>query len=276
MIRSVRQSSVDVGQSQLRKSRHDLIRRLSQALVPDNDVLHTNTTTGDARLAATHGGSGFDMFRGRQSHGLSIPGSRAQSQLFLARTSHVRCQTSGVGRCNGAGNRQSDWRRVRGQLQRNGGAETITFSDDGDAGDGESVIDSTLGELVTFAERVVSLTINAGDGNESVDPVSVDSLFDVSVIVNGDDGNDVLNGGGGNDLLVGTDGSDNLVGGDGRDVIAGYGGEDTIDGGQGNDTLVGGVGNDSLLGGPGDDLLAEEEGRDTLNGNNGNEGAIRI
>ena len=173
----------------------------------------------------------------------------------------------------------------------NGGAETITFSDDGDAGDGESVIDSTLGESVTFANPMVSLTINAGDGDDSVDLNSIDSLFAASITVNGDDGNDtvdasalaldvVLSGGSGDDTLTGGLGNDFLAGDSGTDWLDAGRGNDTVLGGSGNDTalgsfdddlLDGGDGNDRLSGGPGDDTLVGAAGNDRLFGQRGND-----
>ncbi len=66
-----------------------------------------------------------------------------------------------------------------------GGTETITLSDDGTAGDGISMIDSTLGEVVMFVYPTVSLTINAGDGNDTIDLQGLDSTFAGAITVNG-------------------------------------------------------------------------------------------
>lgn len=67
-----------------------------------------------------------------------------------------------------------------------GGAETISLTDDSDAGDGQSMIDSTLGEVVTFNDPSGSLTINAGSGSDMVNLTSLDSTFDANLTVNGD------------------------------------------------------------------------------------------
>ena len=182
----------------------------------------------------------------------------------------------------------------------NGGAETITFSDDENVGDGKSVIDSTLGESVTFANPMVSLTINAGDGDDSVGLSSVDSLFDASIFVNGDDGNDTVDastlaldvvlsggpgddtlaGGFGNDFLVGDSGTDWLDAGRGNDTVLGGSGDDTalgsfdddlLDGGDGNDRLSGGGGDDTVMGAAGNDRLYGNDGDDSVNGGTGSD-----
>ncbi|WP_339683937.1 choice-of-anchor D domain-containing protein [Gimesia maris] len=73
-----------------------------------------------------------------------------------------------------------------------GGAETITLSDDGDVGDGESTIDSDLAESVTFAHPSGTVTINTeafgGSGVDLVQINAVDSTFTANLTVNA--GND--------------------------------------------------------------------------------------
>ena len=68
-----------------------------------------------------------------------------------------------------------------------------------------------------------SLSVNGGDGNDTIDA----SAVAVGVDLAGGVGNDTLTGGSGNDVLAG---------GSGNDVLTGTGGTDTIDGGAGNDT----------------------------------------
>ncbi|QDT97805.1 golvesin C-terminal-like domain-containing protein [Gimesia aquarii] len=65
-----------------------------------------------------------------------------------------------------------------------GGNETITLSDDGDVGDGESTIDSTLGESVTFTNPTNSLTINSNIGGDTVEIHGLDTTFDADLTVN--------------------------------------------------------------------------------------------
>ena len=73
------------------------------------------------------------------------------------------------------------------------GAETVTLSDDGDPGDGESLIDSTLGESVIFTHPSGTLTIDttAGGGNDQINIEGLDSLFDANLTILGD-GDDAL------------------------------------------------------------------------------------
>ncbi|MEQ8852381.1 hypothetical protein, partial [Gimesia sp.] len=66
-----------------------------------------------------------------------------------------------------------------------GAAETITLSDDGDLGDGESMINSTLGESVIFTHPTASLTINtnATGGIDALNIEGLDSTFDADVTI---------------------------------------------------------------------------------------------
>ncbi len=143
-----------------------------------------------------------------------------------------------------------------------GGAETITLSDDGTANDNMSLIDSTLGESVTFPNPTAALTINAGSG---IDTVNVDGIDGQSVIPNltingnaeGDTidltgiaaglfGSITLNGGAGDDTITGSEGDDTINGGADDDMIDGRAGNDTIVGTQGADSIVGGSGDDGI------------------------------
>nr|MBC8290752.1 hypothetical protein [Planctomycetota bacterium] len=74
-----------------------------------------------------------------------------------------------------------------------GATETITLSDDGTAGDGFSLIDSTLAESVTFAHPTNSLTIltTNGSGNDTVNIEGLDSTFDADLIITTDTGDTV-------------------------------------------------------------------------------------
>ena len=73
-----------------------------------------------------------------------------------------------------------------------GGAETITLAD---AAGANMTIDSTLGEIVTFANPTDSLTINAGTGADTVTIASVDAdgPFNVDLTINGDADGDTIN-----------------------------------------------------------------------------------
>ncbi|MDA1014324.1 MAG: autotransporter-associated beta strand repeat-containing protein, partial [Planctomycetota bacterium] len=74
----------------------------------------------------------------------------------------------------------------------NGGAETITVSDDGTVGNSISRIDSTLGESLMFANPGSSLTINAGSGDDTINVQGLDSNFNAAVTINGDSNTDTV------------------------------------------------------------------------------------
>ena len=153
-----------------------------------------------------------------------------------------------------------------------------------DLGGGDDLL--TVGDLSGVAQTV--LTINGGDGNDTLD-ATAGVLGDVRLRLSGDAGNDsilgsanddtieggtgldTLNGGSGNDTIFGGTDNDAINGQAGDDSITGDDGNDTLAGGDGNDTLRGGLGNDSLTGQLGDDSLDGAEGRDTLNGGDGND-----
>lgn len=105
--------------------------------------------------------------------------------------------------------------------------------------------------------------INAGSGNDVINLTSNVVAYG-DVIINGEDGNDVLWASAGDDTLNGGGGDDDLSGGAGQDIL---------DGGSGNDTLTGGAGDDLLDGGPQDDLLYGGVGNDTLIGGAGADAA---
>jgi Ca2+-binding RTX toxin-like protein len=114
------------------------------------------------------------------------------------------------------------------------------------------------------ANNTFNLTVNAGDGN---DTVSVNTTALASVTVNGDAGNDTINGSAENDILNGGADNDTLNGGAGNDRLTGNTQTDTFNGDAGNDVMVwnNGDGNDVMNGGAGGGDDAE------LNGGNNTE-----
>ncbi len=152
---------------------------------------------------------------------------------------------------------------------------------------------------------IVTITINAGEGNDRVQVLTADRAFSAGVTINGEDGNDrisvsgtvragvslsggdgsdsltsgsgndtidggmgddSLNGGRGDDLLFGRDGADLISGREGNDSLSGGAGRDRLYGDDGDDALLGGDDNDKLYGGRGDDLALGEDGDDTVDG----------
>lgn len=167
------------------------------------------------------------------------------------------------------------------------------------------------GATLTVDSSVAQVTVDGGNGDDTITVNDIDRVCRGAVIVRGGNGDDLLTGlnakigqmrlrmegGNGNDTLVGTSGDDTLsgdagidrikaglgddlvLGGAGIDTINGEGGNDTLIGGDGSDTLVGDgadtlfgdAGNDSLIGDQGNDILSGGEGDDTANGGDGND-----
>lgn len=153
-------------------------------------------------------------------------------------------------------------------------ADVITLGDDGVAGNGLSRISSvSSSELVDFTAPLSGVSINAGDGDDTVLVQALDNLFSVPVTINGGAGNDSLDGGGTSSGLVldGGDGNDTLRGGSQADSLLGQAGQDSLSGGDGEDTLLGGAGDDVLSGDDGADELQGEDGSDTLSGGFGDD-----
>ncbi len=68
--------------------------------------------------------------------------------------------------------------------------ETITITD---AGGGQTTVNSTAGEIITFNNPTGSLTINAGSGNDTINLNSLGNGFAADLTINGQGGNDEIN-----------------------------------------------------------------------------------
>ncbi|MFH0780998.1 MAG: DUF4347 domain-containing protein [Pseudomonadota bacterium] len=147
--------------------------------------------------------------------------------------------------------------------------ETITITD---LGGGQTHVTSTASESFTlFSLPTNSLTINAGDGDDIINLVSLDRNFAASLTINGEAGNDVItigsgvnvsnatiNGNDGNDTIINNGGVNEIAGGDGNDSITNSAGGSVLEiyGSQGDDEITnngwvgsainGGAGNDSI------------------------------
>jgi Ca2+-binding RTX toxin-like protein len=97
------------------------------------------------------------------------------------------------------------------------------------------------------------------DGNEI-------RIGDITSLVIGGSGNDVLVGTAGNDFVYGGAGNDKLLLMDGDDVGNGGTGDDMVSGDNGRDLVIGGLGNDKLFGGAGSDALTGDGGADQIYG----------
>ena len=106
---------------------------------------------------------------------------------------------------------------------------------------------------IDHAEAGDVLTINAGNGNDTINASTVPAGV-IGLTIDGGAGNDTITGSQGNDMLLGGDGNDTVVGG------------------RGNDMALLGNGNDTFIWNPGDgsDIVEGQAGTDTLvfNGSN--------
>jgi len=160
-------------------------------------------------------------------------------------------------------------------------------------------------ESVTFRNPSASLTLNAGDGDNTISLSAIDSAFAAAftlnaggggdtvdagafnhaLAINGEAGDDVIVGSANDDTISGGLGADNLSGGDGADTIRGNdavnpdddasdtifgnGGADVLDGEGGDDVIDGGLSGDMISGGTGNDQLIGGSGNDTVSGGDG-------
>jgi len=153
-------------------------------------------------------------------------------------------------------------------------------------------------ESVEFTNPTSTLTLNAGDGDNTITVGALDAGFGASFTIDAEDGddsltataanialsivggdgadtilggtlNDTIDGGTGNDSLDGGTGNDSLAGGADNDTVKGGAGTDSIDGGAGNDSIEGGSEGDTLIGGTEDDTILGEDGNDSIDGGTG-------
>ena len=194
-----------------------------------------------------NGGPGFD--------GMEIVGGSANDithEFASASSGHVNIDGSTIN-YTGLAPITDNMNAINRVFTFTGGSETITLMDGGGAG--QSYIDSTLSENVTFNNPSASLTINAngGTGPDMVNLLTLDAAFSATVVVNtsasGDTvyvldttgGSYTINGGAGADTfnILGTTSPLTVNGFSGADTanILGTGGAVTVNGGNDNDTF---------------------------------------
>ena len=146
--------------------------------------------------------------------------------------------------------------------------DDASLEDSGTTSDGLMSLVSNNGtfEATTFIVPTASLTINGGDGNDTITINSADDALIPNDSSNVNSQTVIVNGGGGNDVLVGSEFNDIMNGGSGDDVVNGRAGNDTLGGDAGDDTLLGGSGDDNLFGGDGEDRIKGQGGTDTVGG----------
>lgn len=93
-----------------------------------------------------------------------------------------------------------------------------------------------IGEFALSAVGTIRFNGYAGD-----DIITIGSGINVTTVLDGGAGNDLLSGGSASDVLLGGTGIDLLFGNSGRDVLIGGAGHDGLFGGSGDDILIGGT-----------------------------------
>jgi Ca2+-binding RTX toxin-like protein len=120
----------------------------------------------------------------------------------------------------------------------------------------------TAGAGINSVELAIPLANSSSDGTVTVNGARAQDYIHGDGINNADISLH-LNGGDGDDYLYGGAGGDTLDGGDDEDTLEGNGGDDWLEGGGQNDTLLGGAGIDYLFGEQGDDYMEGGSGGDT-------------
>ncbi len=151
--------------------------------------------------------------------------------------------------------------------------DDASLADTGTSSDGmmSLISNSTTFEATTFVVPTTSLTINAGDGDDTVSFTSADDSLVPNDSSNMNSQTVIINGDAGNDILVGSSFNDVMNGGAGNDVVNGRAGNDTLGGDADNDTLLGGGGDDNLFGGDGADRIKGQGGTDSVGGGAGDD-----
>ena len=151
-----------------------------------------------------------------------------------------------------------------------------------DGGNGHDYIDGGAGiDRLSFATFIYAVeadlstnyfySTNFGVHNYTI--VNIEELegSDLSDILTGNIGDNVIYGLDGDDTIYGLDGDDTIYGLDGDDIIYAGSGADIIYAGAGHDTVYGEGGDDGLYGEAGNDYLSGEGGHNNLYGGTGDD-----
>ncbi len=141
-----------------------------------------------------------------------------------------------------------------------------------------SLAEYTIGYEYLMNSYVVTDSVAGRDGRDELTDVELlqfadgtRALADLSLRIEGDDGDNTRYGTMGGDRIEVYGGNDGVYAQEGNDVVDGGSGNDYLLGEQGNDVLIGGTGDDQLFGGDGDDTLEGGEGEDWLDASTGND-----
>ena len=261
-----------------------------------------DTVVGGAQNDSVFGGAGNDFLFGGGGND-TLDGGLGDDTIFGQAGNDLVRGGGGVDVLNWSGDGNDIFESTGGQetvvVGATNGSDTYAVGQDGttlqiSTGGKTLSIPNVEGDLASPIEQVV-LNMGAGDDNVSIGDVS--NVGAAVLIVNGEDGSDlisgaggklgnvrlVIDGGAGDDVLIGTTSNDTIVGGDGNDVISSRQGNDTVNGGAGDDVIDAGSGddfvmgdadNDNITGGDGDDTLDGGVGNDVINGDNDRDSMI--
>ena len=204
------------------------------SLIPDTDRIvggaEADLLLGDGGDDDLFGGDGNDTLDGRL--GSDELFGEAGSDTFITGSA-----PDGADVFSGGPSRDS--------LSFSSRAEPVTWTNDGNADDGEAAEgDNVLADVENGNGGNGADRLGGGPGTETL---------------NGGGGSDTIDGGGGRDTLNGSTGDDTVAGGEGDDEVRGQNGTDALDGGGGDDVLERfgpvGIEPDKYAGGAGSDLL---------------------
>jgi Ca2+-binding RTX toxin-like protein len=212
------------------------------------------------------GGSGADQLFGQAGND-TISGKGGNDSLFGGSGNDVLTGGTGSDQFFGqAGNDTMIWNPGEGSDLFEGGDGTDTAEVEGGNG-----------------AEVFTITANGGRvrfDRTSPAPFTLDIGTTENLVLNANDGNDMITAGNGLAGLIqltldGGAGNDTITGGDGNDVLIGGDGNDSINGGHGHDVASLGAGDDVFVWNQGDgsDVVDGQDGFDTLlfNGASGSE-----
>ncbi|MCP9816006.1 hypothetical protein KBY76_04895 [Synechococcus sp. GreenBA-s] len=253
------------------------------------DTLGGNIQLGiSASLTSVLGGQGNDVIYSNNLQSSRLNGNLGDDEIFVG--FGIADDKASIGATVNIANSQIFGGQGDDLISITGGPTSVVkgyFSTvvDGNLGDDEIIV--ALGNGTVFQNSLIA----GGDGDDFIN--AEDTAFNVDLVIEGGEGNDVILGGqgsddidtgngrnfvegnGGNDFIVGGEGEDTLNGGSGfddilggadADIIFGDGESDFLDGEAGDDYIDGGTSSDTIIGGTGDDTLLGSEGFDIIDG----------
>ena len=277
--------------------------------------------SGEGAAKTLQGGAGNDILFGENSgevtvgtETVTVKGKETEVDVATvildggAGNDEIYSGAGGASLAGGAGNDSLYGGTGKDTLDGGAGNDFISV------GGGVALADGGAGNDEIYGGTGTQQTLLGNAGNDTIygkntaivmdenDEPSLDDNENVSVILDGGAGNDVMYAGTGGGLMLGDAGNDKLYGDAGSDTLYGGAGADTLDGGAGADVLYGymvystedmtekeakaattaetkdgadvinaGAGNDTVYGGYGNDKLYGDAGNDTLYGGMGND-----